>query len=51
MTFQFHKGTIRTMGEGAGSQVFGWGFQFHKGTIRTRLFKMCTLRYRNISIP
>ena len=32
--FQFHKGTIKTIGKGD-RKIFGARFQFHKGTIKT----------------
>ena len=41
-TFQFHKGTIRTVYKGLFIMVIPNEFQFHKGTIRTDDYKRMT---------
>ena len=48
--FQFHKGTIKTLGL-ASSLLGGLLFQFHKGTIKTVVVVSMTTSSVNISIP
>ena len=49
-SFQFHKGTIRTLHDSVDDSVV-LAFQFHKGTIRTGNFIPVAMKKEPISIP
>ena len=50
MTFQFHKGTIKTVIMTKGGFLSD-KFQFHKGTIKTNTTRKILLFVKQISIP